>query len=123
MMRPFFVIGVHQDRFAVVVEGIARCEVRNSAFLQFTFEQANRRQLRIGEHHVEQERIVDRFQLLHASGVTGGELALLNRNMDNLHRSRAITRGVDVRRTRLLPAVDDNLAMGARRDAGGGEIQ
>jgi len=69
------------------------------------------RQLRVREDNIEQHRFVDRLQVLQARRMPRGELRLLDRNVDDLVGAAAVARGVDVTRTRLLPAVGEDPAV------------
>ena len=62
----------------------------------------------------------------HLSGhhiVPRGEFALGHGQVDDLMRARTIASGVDMGRARLLPAVDDDLAVGSRLHPGCGKIE
>ena len=112
------VVCLHQDRLPVIIEGIGCGDVVDPRLLQVRLQAANGRQLRVGENHVEEERVVNGLEPCHTEGMARRELGLLNRDVHDLVGPAAVPCRVDVRDARLLPAIGDDLPVGPRRHAG-----
>src|SRR5262249_35378250 len=89
----------------------------------FAFESSNRGQLRISEYDIQQQRMVDRFEVADVSGMAGGQFALLDGNVNNLVWPGAVARGVNMRRGGLLPAGDNDLAIVPRAHTGCSQVE
>ena len=70
------VVGFHEDGFPVIVERIARDQIRRPGLIEFAFEPSDGRQLWIGENDIQEQRPINRFQCLDLRRMTGGKLAL-----------------------------------------------
>src|SRR5258708_6346234 len=70
------VVCLHQDRFAMIIERMTRREISGAIFLQLRFEPADGGELRIGEHDVEQQVIVEGLEALYSERMAPGQFSL-----------------------------------------------
>ena len=117
------IVGLHEDRLAVVVERIAGAPIGLAGGVELAFQPANRRKLRVRKNDAEEQGAVERLERLEPGGMARGKFALLDGQMDDLVGAGAVAAGIDVGRAGLLPAVDDDLAVGPGADPGGAEIE
>ena len=102
------VLRLHDERFAVVIERITRGQIWNIARLRRLFRQADECHLRIGEHDGNQQPVIHPARCVRRGDVVRRNLALLHGEVNNLVRSGAIARRVNVRRAGLHEFVRDN---------------
>ena len=97
----------------MVVEGIARGEEGNIPRLGLLLRQSDRADLRVGEHDLREQTVVDAAHLGGMRNVMRRDFALLNRDVDDFVRSGAVASRVNVRCARLhLRVGDDARAFG-----------
>src|ERR1022692_2760003 len=115
------VVRLHQDRLAVVAEGMARGREFGPPLQEVALAPADSPELRVGEYHAQQHRVVQGLQAPHPCAVARGQLPLLYGEVDDLVRAAAVAGRVDVRRARLLPPIGEDPAAGLRPDSRRGE--
>ena len=102
-------MGFSQDHgFAVVVKGIGRNAVGDILFAAFSFCEAHRRKLRIGEDHFGFESVVNALSFSSFNRVVTGYLALLNGDVYDFVESRTIARCINIGRAGTHVMIHEN---------------
>src|SRR3989442_15100581 len=101
----------------MIAEWIARGEVRDVMQLGFFLSEAHCGDLWLGENDVRQEPIIHFSRRIRMSNVVSRNFPLLDRNMDNLVRPRAIADRVNKRLIRLHERIGQDRTKGSG-DAG-----
>ena len=101
----------HDERFAVVVEGIARREKFYPARRRCFFRQADKRHLRFGEHDGKQQPMIYSARRFWLHDVVRRDFALRHGDVDDLVRPGAIARRENVRRAGLHFGIGDDAAI------------
>ncbi len=105
------VLRTHEERFAMVVERIARGEKFCPARFRRFFRQPDRCHLRIGEHDRKQQAIIQPARFFWLDHIVRRDFSLRHGDVNDVMRPGAITRRKNVRRAGLHPGVCDDAAI------------